>query len=181
MILVLNGPLGVGKTETSWALVRALGHAAVVDGDYAASERPFDYYDPVQLERARTALLALARHHHGAGVPHLVVNWVFETPEQLAALVAELETLQRPVHCYRLVCDPEEHEARVRARAHGLDANEVRDELARGRELAAILDGVTPRAALGHPVDATRKSVAELAEEILRHAGSAAARGRDDE
>lgn len=74
MILVLNGPLGVGKTETSWALVHALGRAALVDGDYAASERPFDFYNPAHLERARAAVLALVRHHHEAGVPHLVVN-----------------------------------------------------------------------------------------------------------
>jgi hypothetical protein len=179
VILVVNGPLGVGKTETSWALLHALGRSALVDGDYAASERPFDFSDPAHLERARAALLALARHHHEAGVPHLVVNWVFETPEQLAALVAELEPLQRPVHCYRLTCDPEEHEARIRARGLGRSAAEVRAELERGRELAGILDGVAGRAALGHPVDTTRKWVAAVAEEILRHAASTVASGGD--
>lgn len=43
MVIVLNGPLGVGKTETAWRLIQLLSRAAMIDIDYVAAIQPFDH------------------------------------------------------------------------------------------------------------------------------------------
>src|SRR6266496_4417017 len=45
MIIIINGPLGIGKTQASWALVRRFPRAVMLDVDYVAEFHPFDYYN----------------------------------------------------------------------------------------------------------------------------------------
>ena len=63
MIIVLNGPLGVGKTETAWHIVHRLSPAALVDIDYVAAVEPFDHQKEPDQEYAYETAAMLVRHH----------------------------------------------------------------------------------------------------------------------
>jgi hypothetical protein len=64
MITILNGPLGIGKTQTSWRLMWRLERAALLDCDYIAAVHPFDYYNQDHLDYAYATVAALATHHY---------------------------------------------------------------------------------------------------------------------
>src|SRR6476661_4015137 len=62
MILIINGPLGIGKTQTSWALVRRFPRAVMLDADYVAEFHPFDYYNDEHLAYAHATMRVMVAH-----------------------------------------------------------------------------------------------------------------------
>ena len=49
MIIIINGPLGIGKSETSWELLYLFDKAAMLDGDYLGAVQPFEIYDEQRI------------------------------------------------------------------------------------------------------------------------------------
>ena len=164
MIIILNGPLGIGKTQTSWALVRHFPRAVMLDADYVAEFHPFDYYNDEHLAYAHATLRVLAGHHVSHGFQHFVINWIFETPFQLDRLKRLLGDLGLPIYAFRLVCAPAEVERRVRRR----NLPDLDYELRRSRELIAILDRAALEGDIGTPIDTTSLTIEQTADAILR-------------
>jgi broad-specificity NMP kinase len=164
MIIIINGPLGIGKTETSWALVRRFPRAVMLDADYVAEFHPFDYYNDQHLAYAHATLRVLAAHHISHGFQDFVINWVFETPFQLDRLMQLLNDLGLPIHAFRLTCTPDEIERRVRLR----NLPDLDFELRRSRELVDILDRAALTGALGTPLDTTSLTAEQTVDTILR-------------
>src|SRR5205085_12328205 len=51
MIILLNGPLGIGKSETAWALMYRLAPAAMIDVDHvAAAHRSEEHTSELQSQ-----------------------------------------------------------------------------------------------------------------------------------
>ena len=164
MIIIINGPLGIGKTQTSWALVRRFSRAVMLDADYVAEFHPFDYYNDAHLAYAHATLRVLTAHHISHGFQHFVINWIFETPFQLEQLKRLLADLGPPIYAFRLVCAPEEIERRVRRR----NLPDLDYELQRSRELIDILDRAALTGDLGTPLDTTSLTAEQTADAILR-------------
>ncbi len=165
MIIILNGPLGIGKTQTSWALVQHFPRAVMLDADYVAEFHPFDYYNDEHLAYAHATLRVLTAHHVSHGFQHFVINWIFETPFQLNRLKQLLADLELPIYAFRLICAPEEIERRVRRR----NLPDLDYELRRSRELVGILDDAARTGDLGTPLDTTSLTAEQTAKAILQH------------
>ncbi|HFB52623.1 MAG TPA: hypothetical protein ENJ48_02905, partial [Anaerolineae bacterium] len=165
MIILLNGALGVGKTETSWALLEKFDRAVMLDGDYLGAVHPFEIHDAARVEYLHRTLIHLIQFHRQNGYRNFVINYVFEKPETLARLRRKLIELDDRVRVYRLVCDAAEHARRVRARG----GNRLEWELARAEELTAIQNAAALRGDLGTPVDTTGLSVAQVVDAIWAH------------
>jgi hypothetical protein len=165
MIVIINGPLGIGKTQTSWALIGRFDRAVMLDADYVAAFQPFDYYNDDDLAYVEATLCVLVAHHLSHGFQDFVIDWVFETPLQLRRLASELAKFGQPIHTYRLVCDVEEIARRVRRR----NLPDLNYELQRSRELAGILDNAAQTGDLGHVIDTTHLNVEQTADAILAH------------
>ncbi len=164
MIIIINGPLGIGKTSTSWELLWRCEPGIMLDADYVAAFHPFDYYNDEHLAYAHATLRVLAGHHVNHGFQHFVINWVFETPFQLDRLRRRLSDLGLPIHTFRLICAPDEVERRVRQRNHPNQAQELR----RAHELIQILDDAARTGDLGTPIDTTSLTAEQTADTILR-------------
>ena len=164
MIIILNGPLGIGKTQSSWALVRRFPRAVMLDADYVAEFHPFDYYNDEHLAYAHATLRVLVGHHASHGFQHFVINWIFETPFQLERLRGKLADLGLPIYAFQLVCAPDEIERRVRRR----NLPDLDYELRRSRELIAILDNAARTGDIGMPLDTTSLTTEQTADMILR-------------
>jgi hypothetical protein len=164
MIIIINGPLGIGKTQTSWALVRRFPRAVMLDADYVAEFHPFDYYNDEHLAYAHATLRVLVAHHLSHGFLDFVINWIFESPFQLARLGGLLGDLGLPIHAFRLICAPEEIERRVRRR----NLPDLEYELRRSRELIQILDDAALTGDIGTPLDTTSLTPEQAADAILR-------------
>lgn len=166
MIIIVNGPLGIGKTETSWHLLEKFNPGVLLDGDYIAAVHPFDYANETQLDYAYKTVGVLVAHHMSHDIAHFVLNWVFETPGQLTRLKRHLQALNRPILTYRLVCSIDEIERRIRKR--GLPQAEA--AVRRARELVRIIEQAATTGDLGYVVDTTDLASTIVAEIIWQHA-----------
>jgi hypothetical protein len=166
MIIVINGPLGIGKTETSWQLTQRFMRAVMLDGDYLAAIHPFDHDNPSHLDYAYEVFGLLVSFHRRTGIHDFVLNWVFESPASLQRLQAKLAPLEERMRIYRLVCTLQELEDRI----HQRNLPELPWQLQRGRELHGILEHAAQAGDLGYVVDTTHLSITETAEIIWEHA-----------
>jgi GrpB-like predicted nucleotidyltransferase (UPF0157 family)/chloramphenicol 3-O-phosphotransferase len=149
MIVIINGPLGGGKTEVSWKLLRMFGRAVMLDGDYIGAVQPFDIYDEERVAYLYRTLHHLIAFHVANGCRDFVVNYVFETPESLAQLRHLLSDLDDVIYVFRLTCADDEMERRLRARGN----QELGWEMKRFRELTAIMEAGADRGDLGYEID----------------------------
>lgn len=168
MIIIINGPLGIGKTEVSWKLVERFERAVMLDGDYIGAVRPFEIYDDGRIEYLYQTLRHLAAWHVAHDYHNFVVNYVFETPESLAHLRQMLSELDDEIYAFRLGCSEVEMECRVRQRArdHAISSDDLNWELQRFRELVAIQEAAARRGDMGFLVDTTSLDAAGAAAAI---------------
>ena len=162
MIIIINGSLGVGKTDTSWELVGLFKRAVMLDGDYIGAVHPFEIYNLQRVDYLYRTVGHLIRWHQQHGYNDFVVNYVFEKPESLAHLKRMLLELDDVVYTFRLTCAETEQEQRIRARG----GNNLEWELKRFRELNAIQQAASARGDLGYPVDTTGQDAAQVAQGI---------------
>lgn len=162
MIVIINGPLGVGKSETSWRLLRRFSLAVMLDGDFIAALHPFDYYDQNHLDYAYETFAVLVAHHYRHGTEHIIINWVLESPEQLAKLQQRVHIAGVPIYTYRLYCDPEVISSRIRQR----NLPDLAFELRRSRELVDILEVAAQGGEFGVVIDTTRLSVEQTVDAL---------------
>jgi GrpB-like predicted nucleotidyltransferase (UPF0157 family)/broad-specificity NMP kinase len=149
MIVIINGPLGVGKTEVSWKLLGIFGRAVMLDGDYIGAVHPFEIYDDERVAYLYRTIHHLVAFHVANGYADVVINYVFETPESLAHLRHLLSDLDDVIYVYRLTCPHDEMERRLQARGN----EELGWELRRFRELTAIMEAGADRGDLGYEID----------------------------
>ncbi|MDB5098032.1 MAG: hypothetical protein JWM80_2453 [Cyanobacteria bacterium RYN_339] len=161
-VIILNGPMGVGKTTTARALMDRLLPALFLDGDYVSDFQPFDVRQPEHLDYIEDTLVHMVAFHAANGFQRQIVAGVFETPERLANFDARLRSQGHDVTCFRLTCESREHERRVRGR----NRENLHWELQRHRELTRVLNEGAARGFLGHRVDTTGRSAEDVAEHI---------------
>jgi broad-specificity NMP kinase len=162
MIIILNGPLGIGKSTAAWELVARFARAVMLDMDYIAAIRPFDYYHQPDLDYAYQTLAVLLTHHRAHGYTDFVVNWVFESSAQLERLKHHLEPLALPIQVFRLTGAPDVVEQRIRHR----NLPDVEWEVQRARDLIAILERATTEGEMGTVIDTTTLTP-EMVVEVL--------------
>jgi GrpB-like predicted nucleotidyltransferase (UPF0157 family)/predicted kinase len=166
MIIIINGPVGVGKTEVAWKLIEKFERAVMLDGDYLGALHPFEIYDERRVAYLYDTICYMARFHVEHGWRNLVVNYVFETPESLAQLRRALNEIDNATYAYRLTCEAEEISRRIRAR--NIDSDQLAWELKRFREFQVIQEENARRGDLGVAIDTTRLSSAAAADAIWR-------------
>ena len=173
MIVIINGTLGVGKTETAWKLLEHFERAIMLDGDYLGAVRPFEIYDEQRIEYLYQTLRQLVAFHVEHGYHDFVIDYVFEQPESLARLRHLLSDLDDVIYAFRLTCAEDEIERRIRARNQALGrgpaSEDLRWELNRFRELTAIQNTQALRGDLGFVVDTTARSVEQVAASIWQN------------
>jgi GrpB-like predicted nucleotidyltransferase (UPF0157 family)/predicted kinase len=166
MIIIINGPLGVGKTEVAWKLIEKFERAVMLDGDYLGAVHPFEIYDEQRVTYLYDTICHVARFHVDRGWTNIVVDYVFESPEALARLRQALNEIDHANYAYRLTCRAEEIEHRIRSRSS--DPDRVAWESRRFRELQAIQAANARRGDLGFAIDTTGMSIDEAAGAIWR-------------
>ena len=167
MIVIINGPLGVGKTETSWKLIEYFDKAIMLDGDYIVAARPFEIYSDARIDYLYQTIAHNVEWHVAHGYHNFVVNYVFERPESLAKLRQSLSAYDDVTYAFRLTCATDEFERRIHTRS--TDPDRLRWESNRFGELTAIQNENAQRGDLGFVIDTTHLSINEVAEVIWRN------------
>lgn len=162
MIIIINGSLGVGKTSVAEQLTTKFDKAVHLDGDAIGDVHPFAIYDDARITHLYRTLAHLIAFHQAHGYANFVINYVFEAPQSLQALLDLLRPLDDEIHVYWLTCSAEEQEKRIRARSR----DQIGWELERFIELQAIQANAAEKGFIGTQVNTTGLSVEQVAEKI---------------
>lgn len=149
MIIVLNGPLGIGKSTLSEALMERLDASVMLDGDQvvAVNPAPAD-----ELGYLHSTLALLVKHHLAHGYRHFVINHIWHTAEELDGLRRALGGLDGDVRCFRLVLPFAENLKRIRLRQSARAIDEQDFEMQTVVEERAVLEDESSTG-LGEPFD----------------------------
>jgi hypothetical protein len=149
MIIVLNGPLGVGKSTLSEALMERLEASVMLDGDQVVAVNP----PPAdELGYLHATLALLVKHHLAHGYRHFVINHIWHTAAELDALRHALAELDGDVRCFRLVLPFAENLRRIHLRQSARAIDELDFEMQTVAEERAVLEDEA-NAGLGEPFE----------------------------
>lgn len=162
MIIVLNGPLGIGKSSLAEALCERIDLCVSLDGDYLVAANP-----PAQneLEHLHSTIALLVEHHRKFGYRNFVINHLWRSKAELDDLRSRLRA-DPEIHCFRLTLPLEEILWRIERRASARALDELDFERKTVLEEYALLSAAEG-SELGEPIDASG-TPDELAEILLR-------------
>lgn len=170
MIIVLNGPIGIGKSTLAEALMESIEGCVMLDGDrlLAANSPPAN-----ELEHLHSLVALLVTYYQRLGYRHFVIDHVWRSPAELADLRRRVAAIDAgaAVHCFLLTLPLDENLRRIerRQRARAIDESDF--EL---RALAEERELLSSGSDLGEPFDVTAPP-AELVLKMLRRLGLTAA------
>jgi hypothetical protein len=162
MIIIINGSLGVGKSSVAEALHLKFDKSVSLDGDYIGDVHPFEIYDDTRIDHLYRTLELLIGFHQKNGYSNFVINYVFESPGSLQALLDLLHPLDPAIHTYWLTCREGEQAKRIRARGR----DDIAWELSRFVELQRIQAEAAQEGFIGTETDTTGLPPAEVAAKI---------------
>lgn len=168
MIIILNGPLGIGKSTLAETLVESIDHCVMLDGDHlvAANPPPVD-----EMEFLHSTIALLVAQCQRFGYRHFVINHIWRTAADLADVRSRLLAVgsDLDIRCFLLTLSLDENLRRIARRqsARAIDEQEL-ERLTVAEERAALFE--RPNGDLGEPLDVSA-SPARLVETILRRLG----------
>ena len=115
IVILLNGPLGIGKSTLGEALGEAIAASVTLDGDRLAALNP----PPAdELEALHETIALLFEHHLERGYPHLIVNHYWSDASQIAALESRLRQTAADLifRCFLLTLPKDENLRRIERR-----------------------------------------------------------------
>ena len=151
-LILLGGPMGVGKTTAARCLNRLLPRSVMLDGDWCWMMDPFVVNEETQ-EMVLENITALLRNFlRCSQLDHVILSWVMDRPEIVQALLERLNGESFRLTHLSLVCSPQE----LRRRLEKDVAAGLREKAVIPRRLARLplyagaggrllpVDGLTP-------------------------------------
>ena len=123
MIILLNGPLGIGKSTLTEALAETIDQCVMLDGDHLCSVNP----PPAdEIEHLHSTIALLVTHHRRFGYQHFVINHIWRTPAELADLRCRLLDIDvdSDIRCFLLTLPLEENLRRIQRRQSAREFDE---------------------------------------------------------
>jgi hypothetical protein len=138
MIIILNGPLGIGKSTLAEALMEQIEGCVMLDGDYVIAMNP---PPPDEIEYLNTMLSLLIEHHQGNGYKHFVINHIWRSPEELHDLQQKLRVIapHSKLRCFLLTLSLKENLRRIQVRQGARALNESEFEMTTVMEERSLL------------------------------------------
>lgn len=149
MIILLNGPLGVGKTTLADALMESIDQSVMLDGDFlvAANPEPSD-----GLEHLHSTLSLLVPHYRSLGYQHFIIAHIWTAQDEIEDLRDRLANYDDELRCFLLTLPEEENFKRINSRSSVRALDELDFELRTAAEEREMLKS-RPGVDLGEPFD----------------------------
>jgi hypothetical protein len=151
LAILINGPLGIGKSTLGEALGEAIDQCVTLDGDSLAALNP----PPAdEAEGLRDTIALLVGHHWQRGYDRFVINHYWPSPLDIASLGSTLRGVvpDIDVQCFRLTLPIQENLRRIAARQSVRAIDETELEATYFAEEQAVMNGATG-SELGIPFD----------------------------
>jgi hypothetical protein len=116
MIILLTGPTGSGKTDTSWALLQQFKNIVFLDCDWFASRVPFQWENEADVESVYQSLSLMINFHIDRGEKNFVIPLTYEMAVLYEKYKSYFSKFNLPINTFRLRCTEQELERRIRGR-----------------------------------------------------------------
>ena len=127
-LILLNGPLGVGKSTLGEVLGEALPQSVMLDGDSLLALNPAPE-DEIQTLHAIISLLV--RHHVDAGFRRFIIPHYWSSPDEICDLNLRINEvgLEAKIHLFRLHLSKDQNIRRIllRRQSRALDEADFED------------------------------------------------------
>src|SRR6185503_5902537 len=100
-IVILNGPLGIGKSTLTEALSESIEQCVALDADHLVAVNP----PPADvLGHLHSTIALLIEHHRRYGYRHFVINHIWRKPAELRDLLRRIREIDNnfAIHCLLL-------------------------------------------------------------------------------
>ena len=106
--IIINGPMGVGKTTVGKYIADRHPGTAFIDGDWCMDLHPFVGSRETRAMAADNILHMAANYQKCSACRMIVVVWLMDDPQVVRAIADGLSDLQMDVKNVTLVCDREQ-------------------------------------------------------------------------
>ncbi len=128
MIVIVNGPIGIGKSSLGEALSESIENCVHIDGDRIAAANP---PPDDEIEFLHSTICVLVPHLQRYGYRHFVINHYWESPDAIADLERRIRKLD-PAQKFRrflLTLPMDQNLERIRRRQSARAIDELQSEL----------------------------------------------------
>jgi hypothetical protein len=126
MFIVLNGPLGIGKSTLAEALSESIDDCVMLGGDALLAVNPTP---PDEVDYLHATVALLVAHHRRCGYRHFVIEHIWRSAAELADLRDRLTTVdpRTGFRCFLLTLPADENLRRIerRRQARAIDDHEM--------------------------------------------------------
>jgi len=104
-LVMINGTMGVGKTETSIALQNLLSNTVFLDGDWCWNMVPFVVNDETKSMVINNITYLLNNFIHCAAYENIIFCWVMHKQSIIDEIKSKLDLENCKLHIFSLECD----------------------------------------------------------------------------
>ena len=159
-VIIINGPMGVGKTTAGKYIAGHYPGTAFIDGDWCMDLHPF-VGSPETRAMAVDNILHLVGNYQKCSVCSMVVLvWLMDDPQVIQRIMDGLSALKAEIRYVTLICDRETLTARWE--------NDQDCEWRTDEWLKVSLKSLPGFSAMDHVIDTSGLSVDRIAELIMQ-------------
>ncbi len=159
-LYMIGGTMGVGKTSVSQVLKKQLSNSVFLDGDWCWDASPFQVTEETKGMVIDNICHVLNNFLHCSAYENVIFCWVMHEEAIIRLILDRLSTSACDVKCISLLSDTDSLIARLEG------------DIQRGIRTADVIERSLARLPLYHAlptikIDTSRKSVSEIASEIM--------------
>ena len=163
-VIIINGPMGVGKTAVGKCIAEKKTGTAFIDGDWCMDLHPFVGNRETKAMAVDNILHMIRNYRKCSECRMVVLAWLMDDPWVLQRITEEIHAMHADMKSITLVCDRESLIRRWK--------NDRNCEWRTDRWLEASLKSLPFFASLNNTVDTGTLSADEIADMILSAPGN---------
>src|SRR5581483_4038920 len=100
MIILLTGPTGAGKTDTSWELIKQFDSLVFLDCDWFASMKPFSWNKQSDVELVYAAIANTIMFHTQNQKNNFVITLTIQMAQKYHFFKSYFDEFELPIHTF---------------------------------------------------------------------------------
>ena len=166
-VIIINGPMGVGKTAVGKCIAGRIPGTAFIDGDWCMDIHPFVGSRETRAMAADNILHMIRNYQSCSACRMVVLVWLMDDPRIRDILADGIAAMQADLYDVTLICDRDSLITRWK--------NDHDCEWRTDRWLEISLASLPVFASMDHTIDTGELSVECVAEKVLGMAGETGA------